>query len=255
MFLLKLSFFCFFCSAFSYETSPKFHNKSVKKAKNYSTLEESKGLSVSEEAVHVDVHFESYCPDSIDFVTNQLYPTWQKLKDDEVFTFTLYPYGKAHSYKLSNGSYFFRCQHGADECEVNIIENCIIAKSNNVADVYLPIINCIEEKRRHKAVVQECVEKSSLSWSNVEQCSYGEEGNQLMFATGEKTNNLQPEMTWVPWIVVNNEHTDAIQQAATKDLLQLICDTYAGSKPSGCSQKTKENLNFEEEYKFSVELN
>ena len=59
-------------------------------------LEECKGLSVNEEAVHVDVHFESYCPDSIDFVTNQLYPAWQKLKDDEIFTFTLYPYGKAH---------------------------------------------------------------------------------------------------------------------------------------------------------------
>lgn len=210
---------------------------------------------INEEAVHLDVYFESYCPDSIDFVTNQLYPAWQKLKEDNIFTFTLFPYGKANSYKLNNGSYIFRCQHGADECEVNIIENCIIAESNDISDVYLPIINCIEEKRRHKAVVQQCVEESTLSWSDVEKCSYGEEGKQLMFKTGEETKKLEPTLTWVPWIVVNNEHTDAIQQAATKDLLQLICNTYAGSKPSGCGQETHGKLNFEENIQFSVELN
>lgn len=49
----------------------------------------------SSDAVHVAVYFESYCPDSIHFITQVLYPTWAKLKDTNVMKVTLFPYGKA----------------------------------------------------------------------------------------------------------------------------------------------------------------
>ena len=40
--------------------------------------------------------------------------------------------------------------------------------------------------------------------------------------------------TWVPWIVVNGQHSTDIQNRAEKNLLKLICDFYTGVKPSEC---------------------
>ena len=43
----------------------------------------------------VDVYFESFCPDSVKFITEQLYPTYEKLLGKNIFTVDLIPYGNA----------------------------------------------------------------------------------------------------------------------------------------------------------------
>lgn len=43
--------------------------------------------------VHLEVYYESYCPDSKRFITTQLYPTWELLQD--IVYVDLVPYGKA----------------------------------------------------------------------------------------------------------------------------------------------------------------
>lgn len=43
--------------------------------------------------VHVTVYYETLCPDSQRFITQQLYPAWKDLKDHLVLEFV--PFGKA----------------------------------------------------------------------------------------------------------------------------------------------------------------
>jgi interferon, gamma-inducible protein 30 len=42
----------------------------------------------------------------------------------------------------------------------------------------------------------------------------------------QRTENLNPKLYWVPWVVVNGLHTKNIQDKATSDLHGLVCDTY-----------------------------
>lgn len=234
-----------FATVFSCGISPAFWCDSYSIAHRCNVLEACKDRLTNQETgrtaapVHVDVYFESYCPDSIAFVNKQLWPTWQALQDDGVLTFTLYPYGKATSIPLNDGTYRFSCQHGVRECEVNTIENCVISYSKSVPEVYMPIIHCIEQGRQHLDRSQECVEAGGIPWETINTCWKGTTGNQLMYLAGVATHGLDPEMNWVPWIVVNGVHTDEIQQAATDDLMTLVCSTYQGAKPAACNTRNR----------------
>ena len=54
----------------------------------------------------------------------------------------------------------------------------------------------------------------------------GAEGNRLEHAMGAKTESLDPPHHYVPWIVVDGEHTDQIQNQAMDNLVGLVCSLY-----------------------------
>jgi len=237
-----ICFFLCFLQAQSCDVSPEFWCNSIEIAEKCNALEACKTRIFNElnrysaSPVKVDVHFETYCPDSIAFYLGQVFPTWSKLKDSGVLDLNLFVYGKAFSIPLNDGSYAFSCQHGQKECDVNTIENCIIKHSGD-RNVYMPVIKCIEEDRNHLAVSQQCSESYGLNWSEIETCWKGDEGMELMYKTGEVTHNLDPKLNWVPWVVLNGVHTDEIQDAAINDLTKLVCDTYSGFKPDVCKTR------------------
>ena len=54
-------------------------------------------LQISESAeLSVTVYYECLCPDSKDFIANQLYPTWERL--GKYFLVEFKPFGKATVY-------------------------------------------------------------------------------------------------------------------------------------------------------------
>jgi len=57
-------------------------------------------------------------------------------------------------------------------------------------------------------------------------CASGKLGNSLLYASGVRTMDLIPKKNWIPWIVVNNLHTDQIQSDAETNLVNLICQYY-----------------------------
>ena len=63
------------------------------------------------------------------------------------------------------------------------------------------------------------------------------EGLSILHSNADATSALDPPHTFVPWIVVNGQHTDEIQQAAERDLFKLVCDSFVGSKPEVCKTK------------------
>ena len=62
----------------------------------------------------------------------------------------------------------------------------------------------------------------------------GPEGNKLEHAMGVKTESLDPAHNYVPWVVINGEHTNELESEAMKDLKGLVCKLYTGQKPSEC---------------------
>jgi len=155
--------------------------------------------------VNVEVYFESYCPDSIRFINNQLYPAWKKFKGLDVIDLKLFPYGKAER-DFTDGQYEFSCQHGSKECQVNIIENCVIDVSENNTSTYLPIIDCLMRNRREKEPnedIENCVEQGDMDYNKVQACMESDHGNELLFKAGAATDNLNPRLTYVPWVMIN----------------------------------------------------
>nr|XP_002120789.1 gamma-interferon-inducible lysosomal thiol reductase [Ciona intestinalis] len=190
--------------------------------------------------VVVGVYFECLCPDSIRFITNMLFPTWVKLRTTGVMKIMMVPYGKATMNRHGSG-YNFTCQHGPQECEGNIIENCLLNETNYDEAKYLPVIQCMERSPQPVAAAEQCITRSGLNWTNINACASSVNGTMLMHKAGLATAALNPSLTWVPWITINGIHTDHIQSSAITDLLTLVCETYKGEKPRSC-QHTKHGI-------------
>lgn len=181
--------------------------------------------------VNFELYYESLCPDCKEFITKQLYPTYQAI--GSVINITLVPYGNAEEQKRGD-HYEFTCQHGKEECVGNLIETCAIYVLKSF-DSYFPFINCMESSSSlpsRSAVT--CAQQLSVPLDPIMACANGTQGNQLEHKMAVMTDALVPQHQYVPWVVLNGVHTEKINDEAVSDLLKLICDTYTGPKPSGC---------------------
>lgn len=186
------------------------------------------------EPVSVQLYYESLCPDCREFISNQFYPSWKLLEKSGILSVEMVAYGNAHETQLSTGQWKYTCQHGPKECEGNLIENCIMEATNFNTSAYMPIIYCIENSTDPIAAAEKCVTLGSLNWKTIDSCSKGDQGNALMHKAAVKTDALNPPHKYVPWVVANGVHTEAMQEAAQKDFLKFVCDMYKGTKPAEC---------------------
>ncbi|XP_044076170.1 gamma-interferon-inducible lysosomal thiol reductase isoform X2 [Siniperca chuatsi] len=151
--------------------------------------------------IQVGLYYESLCPGCRLFLSNILFPTWVLLND--IMSVTLVPYGNAQE-KPVNQTYSYECQHGEQECLGNMIE-------------------CVE-----------LYGSSELTWDNIMSCVKGDQGKQLMHQNALKTNALNPPHQYVPWVTINGEHTEDLQDKAMSSLFTLVCSMYKGPKPAAC---------------------
>ena len=77
-----------------------------------------------------------------------------------------------------------------------------------------------------KTVSVQCAEKTQIDYSKIDACTKSKLGNQLQHINAVKTEILQPPHKYVPWITVNGQHTEDMQEQAQQDLIKLICKTY-----------------------------
>ena len=158
-----------------------------------------------------------------------LFPTWLLL--NEIMSVTLVPYGNAQE-KPDGQKYTFECQHGEQECLGNMIETCLM----NMTNMAFPIIFCMESSSDVIKAGETCVKlyAPQLSWGTVMSCVKGDLGNQLMHQNALKTKALNPPHQYVPWVTINGEHTDELQEKASTSLFALVCGLYKGPKPGAC---------------------
>ncbi|XP_023699347.1 gamma-interferon-inducible lysosomal thiol reductase [Paramormyrops kingsleyae] len=192
------------------------------------------GLNQTDSPVEVALYYESLCPGCRQFLVLQLYPTLLMLHD--IMAVSLVPFGNAQE-SGQKPPYTFTCQHGEDECLGNMIEACIM----NLTQFSFPIIYCMESSEDVIKSAQVCFQlyESKVDWNTVMTCVKGDLGNQLMHANALMTQALNPPHQYVPWVTINGEHTDDLEQKATSSLFMLVCSLYKGAKPAACTGAAK----------------
>ncbi|XP_059200738.1 gamma-interferon-inducible lysosomal thiol reductase [Centropristis striata] len=181
------------------------------------------------DAVEVGLYFESLCPGCRQFLSLVLFPTWLLL--NEIMTVKLVPYGNAQE-KPDGQRYTYECQHGEPECLGNMMETCLM----NMTQLAFPIIFCMESSTDPINSAETCTNlySPSLKWDDVMSCVKGDLGNQLMHQNALDTEGLKPPHEYVPWITINGEHTDDLQDKAMNSLFTLVCGMYKGPKVPAC---------------------
>jgi interferon gamma-inducible protein 30 len=145
----------------------------------------------------------------------------------KICEFNFYPYGNAR--RTQNGSsWAFTCQHGAKECQGNLIEACATRKFDFYSQG-LPFSICLEDNTTDFiAQGKKCASQYSMDWNVIDACVNGPEGNKLMYDISVATDRLNPAHTYVPWVVVNDKHTTTSENAILKNMVQYVCSIYTG---------------------------
>merc|ERR1711937_359718 len=179
-------------------------------------------------SVKITVYYESLCPDSMRFVNDQLYPTWMKFKEEVNISFK--PFGKAN-FSENDQSWDFTCQHGSNECWGNKIQACALDKVTDTEKI-IPLINCLMMQTiplGPEAATVNCVLELNLPTPTPNElldCSKGDERSSLLHDIGVETHALQPPLTFVPWILFNDEFIKEDWELALDDLVKVLCDKY-----------------------------
>ena len=96
----------------------------------------------------------------------------------------------------------------------------------------MPYIICMasDDSDDIKATAATCAKKLNFSsYNQVMTCAEGQEGNSLLHQNALKTKAQNP--AYVPWIVLNGVHTEAIEAQALNGLNSLFCQNLKVSAP------------------------
>ncbi|CAF2144962.1 unnamed protein product [Rotaria magnacalcarata] len=186
--------------------------------------------------VNFTIYYESLCADCRQFIITQVWFAFQAISD--IVNLTFIPYGNAHEiYRPETKLYQFYCQHGPDECYGNLIHTCVIA-SYLETQQHMPFIYCMDSIVDDvEKVARQCAQNTSIDFEKVANCTNSRMGNQLQHVYATQTEHTKPTQAFVPWVTLNGNHTEEIQDLAETDLIALICDTYRGANPPARCKK------------------
>eukprot|EP01084_Bolivina_argentea_P136780 240905_1 len=158
---------------------------------------------------------------------------------------SIYPYGNANE-RQSGGEWTFTCQHGAEECDGNMVETCMINLAGWDQTKYMDFIIAYEaalgkNSRNAYQTAQTVLAAGSYSvtWDDLSKCmgtdgsKGGTQGNTWEHQMALWTNAANHQYT--PWITLNGKHTTTIQNACQANTLECTCNAYTGTN-SCCSR-------------------
>ena len=188
----------------------------------------------------VELYYESLCPYSRAFFVDQLEPTYQKLVD--YIDVEVIPYGNVRVNQSVGGSPVFICQHGAAECYGNRVQACVIDYLANATAASLEYVRCMFAPGNQQNPVpgidsnwkntytnaEACanVQFGQQIWPTITECTGGPLGQELIIRNWQRTANLIPKHSYVPWIVIEGVHTEELQNEAQDALLSYLCSNY-----------------------------
>ncbi|CAK9301632.1 unnamed protein product [Gordionus sp. m RMFG-2023] len=191
--------------------------------------------------VTIDVYYEILCPDSMNFISNQLFPLAMKLREEDeenqdIIHFNMWAFGKAKEKGIGNSS-VFECQHGKDECIGNAWHACAWNHKFRVSSPdAMYFVGCTMSKNNFFNSIIECSSHANMDYTELKECAEGTEGHSFMHLNGIQTNSLIPKLYYVPWIIVNGEYSDATRQKAETNLLALVCNLLEEKNLKMCQQ-------------------
>ncbi|XP_054747103.1 GILT-like protein 1 [Anastrepha obliqua] len=195
--------------------------------------------------VPVTIYYESLCPDSAKFITEQVYPAVKGELRDYV-DITWVPYGKSH-FTTQGADVLFECHHGQNECYGNKVHACAIEhiQANSYQTEFtresltLDFINCMMKvgKNFDDNVYPggRCARDNHISaWENIQQCANSTEGSHLLKKQGEATDQFQNPLTSVPTVVFKQRFDAKENDMAMSNFLSVACKYIPQPQPKVC---------------------
>lgn len=170
-----------------------------------------------EKKILIDIYVEYSCPYSKEFITNQLAPAYNGIKDD--FDLNFYTMGKSTSFENENGEVEFRCQHGPRECEGNKLQTCglnQIGKKNQ--DKQTDFMVCTMGIER---TFEECCEYLGLDFSDIEACKTSRKGTELQLEVEKATAPALKKHEHVPLVIFDSKFDENELSASLLDFKGL----------------------------------
>ncbi|KAJ4823516.1 hypothetical protein Tsubulata_017893 [Turnera subulata] len=203
-------------------------------------------IATNPEKVELSLYYESLCPSSQGFIIGPL----AKALDTDLMTIAnlrLVPWGNAF---VRNSTII--CQHGEDECYLNIIHACAINIWSDVK-THFNFIKCSESYSSQlsvqgaEATWKQCAQQLGLPAQPIYDCYNSGQGTQLVLQFGKETEQLQPPHEYVPWVTVDKKPL----RNDYGNFAKFVCDAYKGrplppscsSHPSYLTKKAKLHLN------------
>jgi len=196
-----------------------------------------------DELVKINVYYESLCPDSKAFITQQLGPVYQKFK--KYLEVELRPYGNANATwqagrdpKKEGGRWGFGCQHGVLECLGNLLHASLIGvpwhPQQSWHEAIVPIIACHmsnltpgsdsnETSTTIHASFKQCMENQTLAFNvsdtyeMIQKLSGSDEAKRILMEFGSQT----PRHEFIPHVVINGE--SHVKKITYDDLEKTLC--------------------------------
>ncbi|KAJ8918983.1 hypothetical protein NQ315_016887 [Exocentrus adspersus] len=169
--------------------------------------------AASAQNLKISVYYETLCPDSIRFLVNEFYPTYQD--HAEHMEVDLVPYGKANATN-SSGSWVFQCQHGPAECYGNKVHSCAVDLYPVNQSTEFVVCAMSSTNASSDVNLEQCAVTANISWTTLQECISSGQGDELLAANGRRTDELIPDLiNFVPTIVFqdvfnNDLHTVAL---------------------------------------------
>lgn len=198
--------------------------------------------------VPVTIYYESLCPDSAKFITEQVYPAVKSdLRDHTEITWV--PFGKS-SYSTQGSDVLFNCHHGPNECYGNKVHACAIEhiQANSYQTEFtresltLDFINCMMKAGSNFPdnvyPGARCARDNHIStWENIQQCANSTEGSQLLMKHGQTTMAFQNPLISVPTVVFKQQYDLKVNERAQNDFVGTLCKYVSQPLPRICASR------------------
>jgi len=198
--------------------------------------------------VPVTIYYESLCPDSAKFISEQVYPALNsELKDFVDITWV--PFGKS-TYATQGSEVNFNCHHGPNECYGNKVHACAIEhiQANSYQTQYtresltLDFINCMMKAGKNFPdnvyPGARCARENQISiWENIQQCANSTEGSDLLKKHGDATNHFQLPLESVPTVVFQQQYEPKTSLSAQSNFLGTVCRYMSQPIPRICASQ------------------
>ncbi|KAK7086828.1 oxidoreductase activity protein [Halocaridina rubra] len=194
--------------------------------------------TLAQEAPTVKVHlfYDCMCKYCKDFVNDQLYPTWTEIRD--IMDVEMFPFGNI-KYSSNGGTWEFTCQHGSDECQCNTIHACAKDYFKDIT-LEMDFVNCLLGSNYPPNAGPTCAAQVGVDWNPLEQCVCSEEGANLLYNLALQQQLLDPELYFVPWIIIDGVFNLDQNEECKQDLKRVVCQKYNGTPPSACDEYPSE---------------
>ncbi|XP_046400325.1 GILT-like protein 2 isoform X2 [Ischnura elegans] len=177
--------------------------------------------------LEIAIYYETFCPDSKRFLTEQLPKVLEMAMHEPYITFKFVPFGLATSQTNSDGDVNFSCQHGLKECVANTLHSIAL---NIISDPLrqAQFLSCVMKDDDPTALIEECGALVGLRVDDVNHYYKTKAAENLQLLAEAETNKIQNPLSFVPTIVYNGVFNQNLLNQTLDDFNLTICSLVLG---------------------------